>query len=49
MTFEERLDAALARRDFDAGATLVIEALGPQVLGYLRALLRDPEEAEDVF
>jgi RNA polymerase sigma-70 factor (ECF subfamily) len=49
MTFEEELDAALARRDFGAGATLVIEALGPQVLGYLRALLHDPEEAEDAF
>jgi RNA polymerase sigma-70 factor (ECF subfamily) len=49
MTFEERLAAALDRRDQDAAATLVIEELGPQVLGYLRALLRDPEEAEDVF
>jgi RNA polymerase sigma-70 factor (ECF subfamily) len=49
MTFEERLDAALERGDADAAATLVIETLGPQVLGYLRALLHDAEEAEDVF
>ena len=49
MTLEERLDDALGRRDLDAAATLVIEALGPQVLGYLRTLLRDQEEVEDVF
>jgi RNA polymerase sigma-70 factor (ECF subfamily) len=49
VTFEERLDDALGRSDLDAAATLVIEALGPQILGYLRSLLRDQEEVEDVF
>ena len=40
---------AVARGDFEAGATAVIQGYGPQVLGYLRAVIRDGEEAEDAF
>ncbi len=46
---EEQLGLALGRGDADAAATLVIEALGREVLGYLRVVVRDPEDAEDVF
>jgi RNA polymerase sigma-70 factor (ECF subfamily) len=41
----ERLD----RGDADAAATLAIEQLGPQVLGYLTAVLRSEDEAREVF
>jgi RNA polymerase sigma-70 factor, ECF subfamily len=49
MALEDRLVQALARGDVDGAATQVIETLGPQILGYLRALMRDEEEAADVF
>jgi DNA-directed RNA polymerase specialized sigma24 family protein len=40
---------AVSRGDFESAATAVIEGYGPQVLGYLRAVVKDPEEAEDSF
>jgi RNA polymerase sigma-70 factor (ECF subfamily) len=49
MALEDDLTAALDRGDTDGAATLVIEALGPGALGYLRPILRSQEEVEDVF
>jgi len=46
---EARIAEAVARGDFDAGATALIHGYGPQVLGFLRAVVRDPEEADDAF
>jgi RNA polymerase sigma-70 factor (ECF subfamily) len=49
MDFEARLNEALDAGDIDAAATLVIQSLGPQILAYLRSVMRAPDEAEDVF
>jgi RNA polymerase sigma-70 factor (ECF subfamily) len=46
---EVRVAEAVTRGDFDAGATALIDGYGPQVLGFLRAVVRDPEEADDAF
>jgi RNA polymerase sigma-70 factor (ECF subfamily) len=49
MPVEERVAELLARGRGDEAATLAIEALGPEILGYLRALLRDDADASDAF
>jgi RNA polymerase sigma-70 factor (ECF subfamily) len=49
MALEERIAAALARRDIEAAATEAIRGYGPQILGYLRTVMRDPEDAAEVF
>lgn len=46
---EARVSEAVANGDYEAAATAVIQGYGPQVLGYLRAVVRDDEEAEDAF
>lgn len=38
-----------ARGERDAAATVAIETLGPAILGYLRALHGDPDDAQDAF
>jgi len=47
------LDAEVARRiaegDLGGAATSTIRALGPGVLGYLRPVLREPDDVEDAF
>lgn len=49
MTLEERIADALRRRELDAAVTEVVKGYGPQILGYLRAVVRSPEDAEEVF
>jgi RNA polymerase sigma-70 factor (ECF subfamily) len=49
MPLEERIAAALARRDIEAAATEAVRGYGPQILGYLRTVVRDPEDASEVF
>src|SRR5688500_10731247 len=53
MPIDERLErdaaSALARGDLAAAAELVIRGYGPEILGYLHALLHDPDVAGDVF
>lgn len=46
---EERIGRALDAADLDAAATIAIEEYGPEVLGYLGALLRNGPDANDVF
>ncbi len=38
-----------ARGDLEGAATLAIRTLGPEILGYLNALLHDGSEASEVF
>lgn len=47
----EEFDEAqvLSLADLDRAATLTIEAYGPQILGYLTALVGDHDDAADVF
>jgi RNA polymerase sigma-70 factor, ECF subfamily len=46
---EEQLRALLAAGDAPGAATLAIRRLGPEVLRYLRALLRNEGDAEEAF
>lgn len=49
MSVASRAADLLARGSTDEAATAVIEALGPEILGYLRAVLRDEAVAGDAF
>lgn len=49
MSVESKATDLLARGLVDDAATAVIEALGPEILGYLRAVLRDEAGASDAF
>ncbi len=49
MSFEEQVRTHLAAGDHRAAATEAIRGLGPNVLGYLRSILRDEEDAADAF
>jgi RNA polymerase sigma-70 factor (ECF subfamily) len=46
---EARIDASLSAGDLSAAATEAIRGYGPQILGYLVAVMRDDEAAYDVF
>ncbi len=48
-SIEESVREALARGDPQAAATEAIRGHGPEILGYLTALVRDDEDAHDVF
>jgi RNA polymerase sigma-70 factor (ECF subfamily) len=43
------VDESLRNGDSDAAATTVVRALGPQMLSYLRSVLRDSDDSEDTF
>jgi len=47
--FEERFRVTVGAGDWDGAATLVIQHYGARVHGYLRAVLRDDDLADDVF
>jgi RNA polymerase sigma-70 factor, ECF subfamily len=49
MILEERVRSLNAAGQGSAAATEVIQALGPDILRYLRSLLQDEEEAADAF
>jgi RNA polymerase sigma-70 factor (ECF subfamily) len=49
MSLDEQIGALLVAKQDAAAATEVIRALGPQVRQYLRAVLRDEDDAEDAF
>jgi len=46
---EGRIRLALLRRDLDAACSEAMRGYGPQILSYLRAVVRDPEGADEVF
>ncbi|MGE0323263.1 MAG: sigma-70 family RNA polymerase sigma factor [Polyangiaceae bacterium] len=48
-TLEERVRAALAAQARDEAVALTLEALGPEVLGFLVARQKSRAEAEDAF
>jgi len=49
MGLEERIAGSLSRRDLDGAVTEALQGYGPQILGYIRSVIRDPEEAAEVF
>jgi RNA polymerase sigma-70 factor (ECF subfamily) len=49
MSTEERFRELLEARDLEGAATEAIRGLGPQVLRYLRSLLREEEAATEAF
>jgi RNA polymerase sigma-70 factor, ECF subfamily len=49
MSVESRAAELVARGHVDEAATAVIEGLGPEILGYLRTVLRDEASANDAF
>lgn len=46
---DQKVRAALASGDLDEATTLALEAYGPELLGFLLALLRSPVDAGDAF
>ncbi len=46
---EQQVGRLLAAGEVAAAATVAIKAYGPQVLGYLTAILRDDDDAADAF
>lgn len=46
---EQRIAAHLAAGAHDQAATVALTGLGPQILGYIHAMLRDEDAAHDVF
>lgn len=49
LALERTIDAELARGELPAAATAAVRGYGPQILGYLVAILRDDAAAYDVF
>jgi len=49
MSIEVRVQELLAAGDQKGAASEAIRGLGPKVLGYLRSILRDDEDAADAF
>jgi RNA polymerase sigma-70 factor (ECF subfamily) len=49
VSLERRLTELLTARDLRAAATEAVRGYGPELVGYLRALLRDPNQADEVF
>ena len=49
MNDEAKVQALLAKGDHDGAAATALRWLGPKVLGYLRSILRDDQDAADAF
>jgi RNA polymerase sigma-70 factor, ECF subfamily len=49
MSVESQVQSLLARGDLRGAATAAIQGYGPKVLGYLRSILRDDNDASDAF
>lgn len=49
MSLDARVRDLLAADDPAGAAVLALQALGPKILGYLRAVLRDEADAADAF
>lgn len=46
---DEELNALCARGDFESAATRTIQGYGPELLGFLAALVRDVGTAQEIF
>lgn len=46
---EAEIRAAAARSDIKAACTVALSSYGPEIFGYLLAVLRDEQRAEDVY
>jgi RNA polymerase sigma-70 factor (ECF subfamily) len=46
---EKRIEELIAKGDVRAAATEAIRSLGPRILGYLHAILRDESDAGEAF
>jgi RNA polymerase sigma-70 factor (ECF subfamily) len=46
---EQGVKEALASGDVEEAATRTLRGYGPQILGYVRSIIRDPEDAAEVF
>jgi len=46
---EAQIRAAFLAHDFEAAATLAVECYGPELIGYLAALIGDPDAAAQAF
>jgi RNA polymerase sigma-70 factor (ECF subfamily) len=49
MTVEAQVQELLSAGDLRGAATAAIQGFGPKVLGYLRSILRDDNDAADAF
>jgi RNA polymerase sigma-70 factor (ECF subfamily) len=49
MALESTIARFLDAKDFEAAASAIVRGYGPEILGYLAALARDPDRAHDVF
>jgi len=49
MVLESSVREHLDRGDAREAAAVALRALGPQILGYLEAVLKDPDDARDAF
>lgn len=49
LTIETRIATCLDRRDLAQAATEALEGYGPQIFGFLTAILRDSDTANDAF
>lgn len=49
MAADEDVEGLLAAGDLEGAATAAIRTLGPRILGYLRAVLRDEGDAAEAF
>jgi len=48
-SLQARVEELIAAGDLSAGATEALRALGPEILRFLRSVLRDEEDAADAF
>src|SRR5690242_17434085 len=46
---EAQIDEHLDRQDWPAAATMIVQVYGPELLRYLRGVLRDEDQAREVF
>jgi RNA polymerase sigma-70 factor (ECF subfamily) len=49
MSLEEQIRGLLDKGDLHGAATEAVEGYGPEVLGFLATLVRDPRDASEVF
>jgi RNA polymerase sigma-70 factor (ECF subfamily) len=46
---EKEIGAACEKRDFERATTIAVEGFGPELLGFVMAMLRNEDDAHDAF